>query len=58
MTYALTTASTRPGSSDADIRLSKTDRPRRIDRHIDYFGEGHAAPATTELPHVALPRGR
>ncbi len=58
MTYALTTASTSPGPSDPEIRLSKTDRPRRIDRHIDYFGEGHAASATTERPHMALPGGR
>lgn len=56
MTDALTTASPSAGSSDAEIRLSKADRPRRIDRHIDYFGEGQAA--TTELSSLALPGGR
>jgi hypothetical protein len=56
MTDELTTASTNPGPSNPEIRLSKTDRPRRIDQHIDYFGDGHAA--ATELSHVALTGGR
>jgi hypothetical protein len=45
-----------PRARRTTVILTKADRPRRIDRYIDYFGDGSSGASAARRTRVATAR--